>query len=48
MKFRMKKTKVPYEVIASDNNSARVKINDRVYSPPENQRNDFTKDEKNC
>ena len=29
------KTKVPYEVIAGDNNSARVKISDRVYSPPE-------------
>jgi molecular chaperone DnaK len=29
------KTKVPYEVIASDNNSARVKIGDRIYSPPE-------------
>ncbi len=29
------KTKVPYEVIAGDNNSARVKIGDRVYSPPE-------------
>jgi molecular chaperone DnaK len=29
------KSKVPYEVIASDNNSARVKISDRVYSPPE-------------
>ncbi len=29
------KTKVPYEVISGDNNSARVKISDRVYSPPE-------------
>ncbi len=29
------KTKVPYEVIAGDNSSARVKISDRVYSPPE-------------
>ncbi|MGD1005831.1 MAG: molecular chaperone DnaK [Ignavibacteriaceae bacterium] len=29
------KTKVPYEVIPGDNNSARVKIGDRVYSPPE-------------
>jgi len=29
------KTKVPYEVIAGDGNSARVKISDRVYSPPE-------------
>jgi len=26
---------VPYEVIAGDNNSARVKISDRMYSPPE-------------
>ncbi|MDR3626409.1 MAG: molecular chaperone DnaK, partial [Ignavibacteriaceae bacterium] len=29
------KTKVPYEVIAGDNSSARVQIGDRVYSPPE-------------
>lgn len=29
------KTKVPYEVISGDNNTARVKIGDRVYSPPE-------------
>jgi molecular chaperone DnaK len=29
------KTKVPYEVIAGDNNSARVKVGDRIYSPPE-------------
>ena len=29
------KTKIPYEVIAGDNGSARVKIGDRVYSPPE-------------
>jgi molecular chaperone DnaK len=29
------KTKVPYEVVPGDANSARVKINDRVYSPPE-------------
>ncbi len=29
------KTKVPYEVIPGDNNSARVKIVDRTYSPPE-------------
>lgn len=29
------KTKVPYEVIPGDANSARVKIGDRVYSPPE-------------
>lgn len=28
-------TKVPYEVIAGENGSARVKIGDRVYSPPE-------------
>ncbi|MCX7875318.1 MAG: molecular chaperone DnaK [Melioribacteraceae bacterium] len=28
-------TEVPYEVIAGDNGSARVKIGDRVYSPPE-------------
>jgi molecular chaperone DnaK len=27
--------KVPYEVISGDGGSARVKINDRVYSPPE-------------
>ncbi|OGV04650.1 MAG: molecular chaperone DnaK [Ignavibacteria bacterium RIFOXYB2_FULL_36_7] len=27
--------KVPYEVIAGDNNTARVKISDRIYSPPE-------------
>ncbi|MBZ0201037.1 MAG: molecular chaperone DnaK [Ignavibacteriaceae bacterium] len=26
---------VPYEVISGDNGSARVKINDRIYSPPE-------------
>jgi molecular chaperone DnaK len=32
---REEKTKVPYEVISGDNNSARVKISDRVYSPPE-------------
>lgn len=29
------KSEVPYEVIPGDNNSARVKIQDRVYSPPE-------------
>jgi molecular chaperone DnaK len=29
------KTKIPYEVISGDNGSARVKIGDRVYSPPE-------------
>ncbi len=29
------KTKVPYEVVAGDSNSARVNISDRVYSPPE-------------
>ncbi|MCE1188737.1 MAG: molecular chaperone DnaK [Ignavibacteria bacterium] len=29
------KKKVPYEVIAGDNNSARLRISDRVYSPPE-------------
>ncbi len=29
------KTKVPYEIIPGDGNSARVKISDRVYSPPE-------------
>jgi len=29
------KSKVPYEIIAGDNGSARVKISDRVYSPPE-------------
>jgi molecular chaperone DnaK len=27
--------KVPYEVIAGENNSARLRISDRVYSPPE-------------
>lgn len=32
---REEKTKVPYEVIPGDGNSARVKISDRVYSPPE-------------
>ncbi len=29
------KGKVPYEVISGDAGSARVKINDRIYSPPE-------------
>lgn len=29
------KTKVPYEVIPGDGQSARVKISDRIYSPPE-------------
>jgi molecular chaperone DnaK len=29
------KEKVPYEVISGDNNTARVRIGDRVYSPPE-------------
>jgi len=29
------KTKVPYEVVPGDNGSARVKIDDRLYSPPE-------------
>jgi molecular chaperone DnaK len=29
------KSKVPYEVIPGENNSARVKIGDRIYSPPE-------------
>lgn len=29
------KSKVPYEVISGDGNSARVKIGDRIYSPPE-------------
>ncbi|MEI7811395.1 MAG: molecular chaperone DnaK [Ignavibacteria bacterium] len=28
-------TKVPYQVMAGDGNSSRVKIDDRVYSPPE-------------
>ena len=28
-------TEVPYNVISGDNGSARIKINDRVYSPPE-------------
>ncbi|HEX9740216.1 MAG TPA: Hsp70 family protein, partial [Ignavibacteriaceae bacterium] len=27
--------KVPYEVIPGENNTARVKVSDRVYSPPE-------------
>ncbi len=27
--------KIPYEVVAGENNTARVKIGDRVYSPPE-------------
>lgn len=27
--------KVPYEVVAGDNNSARVNVGDRIYSPPE-------------
>ena len=29
------KNEVPYEVVSGDSNSARVKIQDRVYSPPE-------------
>ena len=29
------KTEIPYEVLAGDNNSARVQIGDRMYSPPE-------------
>src|SRR5512143_142346 len=29
------KGKVPYEVITGDNSTARVKIGDRIYSPPE-------------
>ncbi len=29
------KTEVPYEVVAGDSNNARVKITDRLYSPPE-------------
>jgi molecular chaperone DnaK len=29
------KTEVPYQVVAGDNNSARVQIGDRMYSPPE-------------
>ncbi|KAB2852892.1 MAG: molecular chaperone DnaK [Ignavibacterium sp.] len=29
------KHELPYEIVAGDNNSARVKIGDRVYSPPE-------------
>jgi len=29
------KSEVPYEVVAGDNDSARVKIQDRMYSPPE-------------
>ena len=29
------KTEIPYEVVAGDNSSARVKIGDRMYSPPE-------------
>ncbi len=29
------KTKIPYEVISGEGNSARVKVSDRIYSPPE-------------
>jgi molecular chaperone DnaK len=29
------KTKVPYEVISGEGTSARVKVSDRIYSPPE-------------
>jgi molecular chaperone DnaK len=29
------KTEVPYQIVAGDNNSARVQIGDRMYSPPE-------------
>ena len=29
------KTEIPYELVAGDNSSARVKIGDRMYSPPE-------------
>ena len=29
------KSEVPYEVVAGDNSTARVKISDRLYSPPE-------------
>jgi molecular chaperone DnaK len=29
------KSEVPYEVVSGDSNSARVKIQDRIYSPPE-------------
>lgn len=29
------RSEVPYEVVAGDSNSARVKISDRLYSPPE-------------
>ncbi|MEO8231529.1 MAG: Hsp70 family protein, partial [Ignavibacteriota bacterium] len=29
------KGEVPYEIVAGDNNSARVQIGDRMYSPPE-------------
>ncbi len=29
------KTKIPYEVVSGDGSTARVKIDDRVYSPPE-------------
>lgn len=32
---RDEKTKVPYDVVSGEGNSARVKIGDRVYSPPE-------------
>lgn len=28
-------TEIPYEVVSGDNGSARVKISDRLYSPPE-------------
>ncbi len=29
------KTEIPYEVVSGDNNTARVQIGDRMYSPPE-------------
>ena len=36
---------VPYKVIQGDNNTARVQIGDRVYSPPEIIGNDSPEDE---
>ncbi len=39
---------VPYNVISGDNGSARVKINDRVYSPPEISAMVLAKNEKDC
>jgi len=35
LREQKEKTEIPYEVVAGDNNSARVQIGDRMYSPPE-------------